>query len=100
MYTPRALNPPQHSPGTCPPGRAAGGSRAGDRRHAPRPPLTTDRMRARLLEQELAAAEQEREELRSRLDAAQGLVDAADTARTELELTLRRERRAADTAGE
>jgi hypothetical protein len=66
----------------------------------PPPPLTTDRMRARLLEQELAAAEQERDELRSRLGAAQGLVDAADTARSELELNLRRERRAADTAGE
>ena len=66
----------------------------------PTPPLTTDRMRARLLEQELAAAEQERDELRARLDTAQALVDAADTARSELELNLRRERRAADAAGE
>jgi hypothetical protein len=69
-------------------------------RDDPPPPLTTDRMRARLLEQELAAAEQERDELRSRLDAAQALADAAGSARTELELNLRRERRAADTAGE
>ncbi|HTN24439.1 MAG TPA: hypothetical protein VL120_10665 [Solirubrobacteraceae bacterium] len=64
------------------------------------PPLTTDRMRVRLLEQEVADLTQERDELRSRFDEAQAALDAADAARVELELSLRRERRAADSAGE
>lgn len=64
------------------------------------PPLTTDRMRTRLLEQEVEALALERDELRSRLDDAQQLLEAADAARVELEVNLRRERRAADTAGQ
>jgi hypothetical protein len=64
------------------------------------PPLTTDRMRVRLLEQEVEALAQERDELRSRLDDAQEVAAVADAARVELEANLRRERRAADTAGE
>jgi hypothetical protein len=66
----------------------------------PPPPLTTDRMRVRVLEQEVEALTQERDDLRLRLDDAQELVAAADTARVDLEANLRRERRAADSAGE
>jgi hypothetical protein len=64
------------------------------------PPLTSDRMRVRLVEQELEAVAQERDELRARLAGAQELVEAAEAARVEVEASLRRERRAADTAGE
>ena len=64
------------------------------------PPLTTDRMRARLLEQEVEALAQERDELRSRLGDAHEQRDVAGAARAELEARLRRERRAADSASE
>ncbi|HUR83957.1 MAG TPA: hypothetical protein VMY78_01305 [Solirubrobacteraceae bacterium] len=71
---------------------------------APPPPTgpeeipSTDRMRARLLAQELADAERERDELGSKLERAHVLLGEADAARAELEATLRRERRAADNA--
>jgi chromosome segregation ATPase len=57
-------------------------------------------MRLRLVEQELEAVVQERDELRARLAGAQELVEAAEAARVGVEASLRRERRAADTAGE
>jgi hypothetical protein len=60
----------------------------------------TDRMRVRLLEQELDGAEQERDALRTKLEEAQLLLAAADAARVDLEANIRRERRSADVAGE
>ncbi len=66
----------------------------------PPPPPTTDRTRLRLLEQELEDVARERDALRSKLEEARGLVTAAEAARVELEAGLRRESRAADTAGE
>ena len=59
---------------------------------------STDRMRARLIAQELRDAEGERDELRAKLDRATTMLAEADAARAELESTLRRERRAADDA--
>lgn len=63
-------------------------------------PSDTDRMRVRLLEQELGATEQERDALALKLDEAHVLLAAADAARIELDASLRRERRSADSAGE
>jgi hypothetical protein len=65
-----------------------------------RRPGETDRMRVRVLEQEVEAAEQERDALRLKLDEAHVLLAAADAARIDLEANLRRERRSADVAGE
>jgi hypothetical protein len=62
------------------------------------PAATTDRMRARLLEQELEAAVEERDALRRKLDEAETRLAAADTARADHEATARRERRSADAA--
>jgi hypothetical protein len=62
------------------------------------PAATTDRMRARLLEQELEAVVEERDALRRKLDEAEALLAAADTARVDHESTLRRERRSSAAA--
>jgi hypothetical protein len=62
------------------------------------PAATTDRMRARLLEQELEAVVEERDALRRKLDEAEALLAAADTARVDHEAVARRERRCADAA--
>ncbi len=63
-------------------------------------PATTDRMRVRLLEQELEAALAEVGELRGEVQQATQQAVAADGARADLDASLRRERRAADSAGE
>jgi hypothetical protein len=60
-----------------------------------RPAATTDRKRLRLLEEELEVVAQERDALHLKLDEAQVLLVAADTARVEAEASLWRERRAA-----
>jgi hypothetical protein len=62
------------------------------------PSATTERMRARQLEQELEAVAEERDGLRRKLDEAQTRLAAADTARADHEATARRERRSADAA--
>jgi hypothetical protein len=67
---------------------------------APEPSATTARMRARLLEQELEAVVAERDALRGKLDEAETLLAAADTARADREASLRRERRSADAAAD
>lgn len=59
---------------------------------------SADRLRARLLAQELEDTERERDTLRTTLEEARVLLGEADAARAELESTLRRERRAADAA--
>lgn len=67
---------------------------------AAEPSATTARMRARLLEQELEAVVAERDALRGKLDEAETLLAAADTARADREASLRRERRSADDAAD
>jgi hypothetical protein len=67
---------------------------------APEPSATNARMRARLLEQELEAVVAERDALRGKLDEAETLLAAADTARADREASLRRERRSADAAAD
>ncbi|MEA2242978.1 MAG: hypothetical protein QOD24_2534 [Solirubrobacteraceae bacterium] len=62
------------------------------------PSATTERMRARVLEQELAAVVEERDALRRKLDEAEALLAAADTARVDHDATLRRERRSSAAA--
>jgi hypothetical protein len=64
----------------------------------PEPAPLSERMRLRLLEQELAAAVEERDALRGKLAEAEALAAAADTARVDREASLRRERRSADAA--
>jgi hypothetical protein len=67
---------------------------------APEPSATSARMRARLLEQELEAVVAERDALRGKLDEAETLLAAADTARADRDASLRRERRSADAAAD
>jgi hypothetical protein len=62
------------------------------------PVATTDRMRVRLLEQELEAVVEERDALRRKLGEAEARLAAADTARVDHESTLRRERRSSAAA--
>jgi len=88
----RAPPPPTH--------REPAAERTKPAEPAERATATTDRMRVRLLEQELEELTQERDALAGRLAEAQRLVCEADTARVEIEASLRRERRAADSAGE